>query len=171
MADDNSPSPAQVRAGLRARLAGRSPLEVLGFLGPVIAMFWAGIALAGNVIAAGSKFTTDVERTDLLEVGMVQFAWTGYVEWGLAAIWLLALWPRRRARIGLLLAVPLVVFLIQKLGVHPLLNDRTLATIAGEDLDDSPLHVIYAALEGVKIAALVVIGLVGSIVHRPAASS
>ena len=140
-------------------------------MGPAIAMFWAGIALAGNVIAAGSKFTTDVERTDLLEVGMVQFAWTGYVEWGLAALWLLAMWPRRRSRVVVMLAVPVVLFLIQKLGVYPLLNDRTLATIAGEDLDESPLHVVYAALEGVKIAALVVIGLVGAIVHRPAASA
>lgn len=166
MTDGDSPTPAQVRSGLRERLASRSPLEILGFLGPVIAMFWAGIALAGNVIAAGSKFTTDVERTDLLEVGMVQFAWTGYVEWGIAVIWLLAMWPRRRARIVLLLAAPVVLFLVQKLGVHPFLNERTLATIAGEELDDSPLHVTYAALEGVKIAALVAIGLVGAIVHR-----
>src|SRR5690554_929982 len=113
MTDDGSPTPAQVRTGLRERIAGRGPLEVLGFLGPAIAMFWAGIALAGNVIAASSKFTTDLERTDLLEVGMVQFAWTGYVEWVLAVLWLLAMWPRRRSRIVLLLAVPVGLFLIQ----------------------------------------------------------
>lgn len=134
-------------------------------LGPAIAMLWAGIALAGNVIAAGSKFTTDVPREELLQVGVVQFAWTGYVEWALAAVWVVGLWNARRSRVLWLLVLPVVVLAVQKLGIQPGLSERTQATIAGETPDDSPLHVIYAALEGVKIAVLVAIGVVGSILH------
>lgn len=167
MSSAGAPTPREVRARFRERVGGRRPLEILGFLGPVIAMFWAGIALAGNVIAAGSKFTTGLPRADLLQVGVVQFAWTGYVEWVLVAVWLLAMWPRRRSRIALFFAMPVVLFLIQKLGIHPFLHERTLATIAGEDVGDSPLHIIYGALEGVKIACLVAIGLVGALVHGP----
>ena len=167
MSDANGPSGPQIRMSLRQRLGGRNPLEVIGFLGPGIAMLWAGVALAGNVIAAGSKFTTGLPRPELLEVGIVQFAWTGYVEWVLAAVWLLGMWPRRRSRIVVIFAVPVALLLIQKLGVHPPLNERTLATIAGEDPGDSPLHIIYGALEGIKIAVLVTIGLVGTLVHRP----
>ncbi|WP_297082531.1 hypothetical protein [uncultured Demequina sp.] len=156
------------RLGLRSRLAGRSLPGVIGLLGPALAMLWAGIAIAGNVIAAGSKFTTDVPREDLLQVGVAQFTWTGYAEWALAAVWVVGLWNARRSRLLWVLAAPVAVLAVQKLGVYPPLHDRTVAAIAGEDTGDSPLHVVYAALEGVKIALLVGIGVVGSILHaRP----
>ncbi|WP_084105997.1 hypothetical protein [Demequina sp. NBRC 110056] len=134
-------------------------------LGPALAMLWAGIAIAGNVIAAGSKFTTDVPREDLLAVGVEQFTWAGYAEWALAAVWCVGLWNARRSRVLWVLAAPVVLLAVQKLGVYPPLNARTMATIAGESTGDSPLHAIYAALEGVKIALLVAIGVVGSILH------
>ena len=153
------------RLHLRERLRGRSVPGVIGLLGPAFAMLWAGIAIAGNVIAAGSKFTTDVPGEDLLEVGVAQFTWTGYAEWAIAAIWVVGLWNARRSRVLWILAAPVVLLAVQKLGVYPPLHERTLATIAGEGTGDSPLHVVYAALEGVKIAVLVAIGVVGSILH------
>ncbi len=146
--------------------AKRGFLRTLGLLGPAIAMLWAGVAFAGNVIAAGSKFTTELARTDLLEVGIVQFAWVGATEWVIAAVFVLASVARWRSRVVWLLAVPVVIFAVQQWGVHPLLHERTLATIAGEELGDSPLHVVYAALEGVKLIVLVVIGVLGTLVHR-----
>ena len=159
---------ANARLGaLRQMARGRTPLEMIGVLGPAIAMLWAGLAIGGNVIAPAAKFTTDVPREALLQVGVAQFAWVGYAEWALALVWVLGMWPRRRSRIVRMLAVPVVLLLIQKLGVLPPLHARTEAAIAGDDAGDSALHVVYAALEGLKIAVLLVIGLVGAVVHSP----
>lgn len=142
-------------------------LRKFGLLGPGLAMLWAGIAVAGNVIVAGAKFTTDVARTDLLQVGEAQFQAVGIAEAVMCVLFLLAAWPRRHSKVIWLLAIPVVVFLIQEFLVYPPLHERTLAKIAGADPGDSPLHVIYAALEGVKIALLVLIGVVGTLVHAP----
>lgn len=142
-------------------------LRKLGLLGPALAMAWAGIAIAGNVLLPSVKFNTDVAQIDLLKVGHEQFFWMGILEVVVWAIFALSLWPRRKSKVVWLLLVPVVLFAIQRLGLYPLLNERTMAKIAGETLADSPLHVIYAVLEAIKIAALLAIGVVGTLVHAP----
>ncbi|WP_061963819.1 hypothetical protein [Demequina aurantiaca] len=142
-------------------------LRRFGLLGPGLAMLWAGLAIAGNVIVAGVKFTTDVPRVDLLKVGEVQFQAVGIAEAVVCALFLLAAWPRRTSKVIWLLLAPVVLLLIQEFVVYPPLHERTLATIAGEDPDDSPLHIIYGALEGIKIILLLAIGVLGTLVHAP----
>lgn len=142
-------------------------LRKFGLLGPGLAMLWAGIAIAGNVIVAGVKFSTDVPRVDLLQVGEVQFQAVGVAEAVICILFILAAWPRRRSKVIWLLAVPVVLFVIQEFIVFPPLHARTLQTIAGQDPGDSPLHIVYGALEGVKIIALLTIGVMGTLVHAP----
>lgn len=142
-------------------------LRKLGLLGPGIAMLWAGIAIGGNAISAGVKFSTDVPRVDLLQVGEVQLQAVGIAEAVMCVLLVLAAWSRRKSKVIWLLTVPVVLFLIQQLVVYPPLHERTLATIAGQDPGDSQLHLVYGALEGLKIVALLLIGVMGTLVHAP----
>ena len=53
----------------------------------------------------------------------------------------------------------------------PLLDARTLRTIGGESVGDSHLHLVFVALEFLKVGALVATGLVALRAAPPAARS
>lgn len=142
-------------------------LRKIGLLGPGLAMLWAGIAIAGNVLLPAVKFNAEVGRIDLLRVGHEQFFWAGVLEAAVCVVFALGIWPRRTSKVLWLLLVPVVLFAIQRFALYPLLNERTVAKIAGEDLGASPLHAIYAVIEAAKIAVLLAIGVVGALVHAP----
>ena len=142
-------------------------LRKIGLLGPGLAMLWAGFAMAGNVLLPAVKFNADVGRIDLLRVGHEQFFWAGVAESVICVVFLLAMWSRRNSKVIWLLAAPVLILLVQRYLLYPMLDERTLAQIAGETVGDSPLHAIYAVLEAVKIALLLAIGVVGTLVHAP----
>lgn len=126
---------------------------------PALALIWAGLALGGNMIAASAKFQVDsLSTVDLLRVGRAQFAWLGRVEWGLAIALLSAGVVHRGIPIWLILATCLI-FLVQQVALHPLLQARTDDLQAGHIVGSSFLHLYFIVLEGVKIALLVGVGI------------
>ncbi|MBN9110946.1 MAG: hypothetical protein J0I34_19460 [Pseudonocardia sp.] len=56
-------------------------------------------------------------------------------------------------------AVAVAVLLVQLGAVRPLLTRRSNAALAGSDAPRSHAHLVYVALEVVKVAALVVAGV------------
>jgi len=131
-----------------------------------IALFWAGVALAGNVLAATAKFQIESLPMPLaLQLGHIQFVWTASAELSCIALmlicWLLAL--RRKAfqfksLSTVLILIATAVFAIQHLLLMPPLHERTLKVIAGEVLEKSHLHKTYATTEVIKFLALVITG-------------
>ncbi|WP_116708814.1 hypothetical protein [Actinomycetospora cinnamomea] len=61
--------------------------------------------------------------------------------------------------VGVALVVLVVLLLVQLLLVRPRLNRRADRVLAGEDLPRSRLHLAYIALELLKVAALLVLGV------------
>ena len=120
-----------------------------------LAVLWAGALLGGSFIAAPAKFTVETLSTaELLAVGRAQFHALAWAELALAVALLAALlW--RRPRRWWLAAVPIVIFAEQQLVLMPALDDRTLARIAGDSVEDSPLHLVYVVLETLKLLSLI----------------
>ena len=126
---------------------------------PVVALVWAGVTIGGSLIAAPAKF--DAPSLDLptaLEVGRAQFFWVGIAEGALCAA-LIAVLVFRPPVARWWLAPPVLVFALQQLVLMPLLDARTVRTIAGESVGESPLHHIFAVLEVLKVAALIAAGI------------
>ncbi|AHD08908.1 hypothetical protein PhaeoP75_01177 [Phaeobacter gallaeciensis] len=118
-------------------------------------MFWAGAAVSGNLIAAPAKFQApSLSLPVALEVGRMQFLWIGVAEAiCLLAILLLLTAARRWPSWPLLAAT--AVFALQRLWLLPLLDIRTLAVIAGTQVEESSLHIVYVAAEILKTVCLV----------------
>ena len=57
-----------------------------------------------------------------------------------------------------LLGVILAMLLVQTFWLRPALDDRATRIIDGEDMPASSLHLVYIALEGVKLIALPILG-------------
>ena len=121
----------------------------------LVAVLWAGALLGGAFIAAPAKFTVETLTTaELLAGGRAQFQALAWAELVLAVALLAALlWKRPRR--WWLVAVPIVIFAEQQLVLMPALDDRTLARIAGDSVEDSPLHLVYVVLETLKLLSLI----------------
>lgn len=116
--------------------------------------FWGGGALFGNMIAAPAKFQApSLTMPVALDVGRAQFQWLGMAE-AVCAIAILALLLWRRRAPGWPLLAALGLFALQRLWLMPLLDERTLAVIAGQPVGESRLHLVYVAAEIVKIGLL-----------------
>ena len=119
-----------------------------------IALVWAGVAIGGSLIATPAKFQAPtLSMTTALEVGRAQFFWVGIGEWILCAAFVGALVLCRRIdwRIA---SVPVLIFLAQRLLLMPELDARTVQVIAGQDVGQSYLHLIYIGAEILKVGAL-----------------
>ena len=117
---------------------------------------WAGISVSGNLIAATAKF--QVHALDLsiaLQVGRAQFLWISYAEWFCIAMIVLGLiWNMRMMPILLMGAVG--IFMIQQIGMTPILQARSDQIFAGLSPNHSNVHVIYAVLEVIKFICLLI---------------
>lgn len=118
-------------------------------------VFWAGAAVSGNLIAAPAKFQApSLSLPVALDLGRMQFLWIGVAEAiCLVAILLLLTAARRWPSWPLLAAT--AVFALQRLWFLPLLDTRTLAIIAGTQVEESSLHIVYVAAEILKTVCLV----------------
>ncbi|MEM6760608.1 MAG: hypothetical protein AAF601_14115 [Pseudomonadota bacterium] len=119
-----------------------------------LAAMWAGVSLAGNLIAAPAKFTVEALTLPVaLQVGRAQFTWIGYVEWVLLALFLLS-WLAHVCRPPALLSIAALVFGAQQLWLQPMLEARSDLIIAGNAVPESAWHLVFAVLETIKCALL-----------------
>ncbi|MEM7475925.1 MAG: hypothetical protein AAF483_13110 [Planctomycetota bacterium] len=127
-------------------------------------LLWTGIVIGGSIIAAPAKFQVEsLTRPVALQVGRAQFLWVTYAE--IAAIIVIAVmvavsWHKRElnARFAFLFAAALAIFAFQHLGLMPLLQIRSNAIIAGEEVGESKLHLVYVFAESIKCIILLVAG-------------
>lgn len=97
-----------------------------------------------------------------LQVGRAQFTWIGYFEW-LLGIVLVVFAILARRRLPLLVIAAICVFLIQQIFVQPMLEARSDLIIAGAPYDTSSHgHLIFVALEMLKVACLLIAGWSGT---------
>lgn len=129
----------------------------------VVCFIWAGFMGAISFMESWLKFRAEgVERVSALRIGRLIFKTLNRVEW----IFLVILWG------GYILAKPdilpmealsffllSVILVIQTVFLLPMLDRRALATIRGDDLRRSSLHIWFAGLEVVKFLILVDAGI------------
>ena len=126
---------------------------------PVLVLVWAGVAIGGSLIAAPAKFgAPSLDLPTALEVGREQFFWVGVAEGAACAALIGALVFRAAGAVWWMWA-PVAVFAVQRLLLMPLLDARTLRSIAGETVPESRLHLVFVVLEFLKVAALVAAGI------------
>jgi hypothetical protein len=128
-----------------------------------VAFVWLGMVLAISFLEAPLKFRApDVTIRIGLGIGRIVFRALNACEIAFAVVVLLAV-LLGHARPALLVAVPvaLVVLIGQLALVRPRLNRRSDAVLAsaGDPGDRSHTHLVYVALETVKVIALLVTGV------------
>jgi hypothetical protein len=121
---------------------------------------WLGLVLGISVIETPLKFKAPGITTALgLGIGRLVFHALNIVELAIACVLVIVVvrqapdWPL------VLLGAVITILLVQAFWLRPLLDDRAVRIIAGEDVPPSALHVAYIALEGVKLVALPVLGV------------
>ncbi|CAA9286557.1 MAG: Putative transmembrane protein [uncultured Actinomycetospora sp.] len=122
---------------------------------------WLGMVLAISFLEAPLKFRAPGVTTVIgLGIGRLVFRALNVAEVVLAVVvvvaGVLAGVPTGQ---GVAIGVLVVVLLAELVLVRPRLNRRSDRVLAGETLPRSRLHLAYIGLEGVKVAALVVLGV------------
>jgi len=128
-------------------------LDIAFLLAPAL---WAGLLVGVSFIATPAKFQArSLSRPAALDVGRATFAVWNNVEWfilaGLVSMIFLThadMFPV--AGIGALI----VLLMIQSLMLLPLLNDRVVTIIAGGRPPPSSDHLIYIAIDAIKLLIL-----------------
>ncbi len=131
----------------------------------VVPIFWLGMVAAISFIEAPVKFRAPgVTLAIGLGIGRKVFAALNFVEVVLAVVLSIA-WPFANTSGWELLVPVLVVLLVQVAVVRPPLTKRSNRILAGEDLPRSRIHLVYIALEVIKVGLLVAltVGLLGQI--------
>lgn len=130
-------------------------------LAPFFAILWAGLALGATLIATPVKFLApSLTFPAALEIGRATFYWVGIVEAALCISLIIAIltFGGIRWRIAI---IPIALFAIQRIGLMPVLDERTVEIIAGNTVRKSNLHDVYIYLEYAKFFALMAVGIVG----------
>jgi len=115
-----------------------------------IAMFWAGVSFAGNIVAATAKFEArQIQRSILLRVGHHQFRWLGRLE--LALVALVSVWGfALKEAFALSLAAAIVLTLGQQLVLRRSLAPKGLQS----GIARRSVHGLYVACELAKLTCL-----------------
>ncbi|WP_433785227.1 hypothetical protein ACQPX6_02625 [Actinomycetospora sp. CA-101289] len=122
---------------------------------------WLGMVLAISFLEAPLKFRAPGVTTVVgLGIGRLVFRALNVAEVVLALVVAVALvLGGVTAGPGVAVGVLVVVLLAQLVVVRPSLNRRSDRVLAGETPPRSHLHLAYVGLEVVKVAALVVLGV------------
>lgn len=133
------------------------------FMLTLVALIWLGMLLGVSALATPIKFqAVSLTLPVALDVGQTTFAAFNKMEWLLSVLLILAVMLSRLKPTSvpvLLTATAVVVVLLQTLWLLPALDVRVAAVIAGEPMPSSQLHNLYVVAEGIKLLALVVIGV------------
>lgn len=122
---------------------------------------WLGMVLAISFLEAPLKFRAPGVTTVIgLGIGRLVFRALNVAEAVLALVVVVALLLAGvTVGPGVAIGVLVVLLLAQLALVRPRLNRRSDRVLAGETLSRSRLHLAYIGLEVVKVAALVVLGV------------
>lgn len=122
---------------------------------------WLGMVLAISFLEAPLKFRAPGVTTVLgLGIGRLVFRGLNVAEVVLAVVVIVGAVVAGAAPGPLAaIAVLVVVLLVQLALVRPQLNRRSDRVLAGEDAPRSRAHLTYVGLELVKVAALLVLGV------------
>jgi len=129
----------------------------------IVCFIWAGFMAAISFMESWLKFKAEgVERVAALRIGRLIFKTLNRIEW----IFLVILWG------GYILAKPdvlpmealscfllSIILLVQTVWLLPVLDKRAVASIAGQTLGRSSLHIWFAGLEVIKFLLLVDAGI------------
>lgn len=168
---DGHSRPAGRAGGLshRAYAAASDPGRWLAALA-VVCFVWAGMVLGISFLEAPVKFQAPSLTLPVgLDVGRHVFAAFSKVELGWALlVLLLAVRSRPERAVRVSLAVVLVVVGVQALWLLPVLDARVEVFLAGGRPRPSPHHLIYIALEGLKLVGLAFTGIrcLGAVTRR-----
>lgn len=153
----------------RAYAAASDPGRWLAALA-VVCFVWAGMVLGISFLEAPVKFQAPSLTLPVgLDVGRHVFAAFSKVELGWALlVLLLAVRSRPERAVRVSLAVVLVVVGVQALWLLPVLDARVEVFLAGGRPRPSPHHLIYIALEGLKLVGLAFTGIrcLGAVTRR-----
>ena len=129
----------------------------------LIPAIWLGLLIGVSFIATPVKFAAPtLELGPALDVGRVTFGLFSRIEWGVAAVLVLAVAFAKAAQVRGLMAGALAIMLaVQALWLLPVLDARVAAVIAGEPLPPSWHHTAYAGLEVAKAALLLALAVAG----------
>jgi hypothetical protein len=122
---------------------------------------WLGMVLAISFVEAPLKFRAPGVTVRIgLGIGRIVFRALNAVEVVLAVVILVAvLLARPHAAFLASAIVPAALLAVQLVAVRPWLNRRSDRVLAGEELPRSRTHLSYVALEIVKVAALIWLGI------------
>lgn len=139
------------------------PVPTGALLLAVVALIWIGMILGISGLATPIKFqAASLTLPVALDVGQTTFAAFNKMEWLLAAVLAIAVLLCRPALLSLRLVLTvaaIITVLLQTFWLLPALDQRVAAVIAGEVLPPSGLHNLYVVAEGVKLLALIVLGV------------
>lgn len=133
----------------------RTPVALICIFG------WVGFVCAISFLEAWLKFRAPGVTLPIgLGIGRLVFAALNRVELVLAAAILIDLVraPQRRSQI-LLFAIPALLLLAQTFWLLPTLDARAEVVIRNGPAPPSQLHLVYVAMEVVKVVALLVTGM------------
>jgi hypothetical protein len=128
-----------------------------------IALFWLGLLCGVSFLATPVKFQApSLDLPTALEVGHVTFALLARVEWLMVILLAgaLALGSLTRPRL-LLATVVLLIVALQSLWLLPILDARIEAIVAGNPLEPTYHHILYAVTEAAKAVLLFILGALG----------
>jgi hypothetical protein len=134
-------------------------MRKLAIIPSALCFVWTGVSLAGSFVATPAKFQApSLDLSTALEVGRAQFAWLGYTECVLMGLLIISVILNRKDIIWGWVALPIAMFLIQRLGVMPALDMAAVQQIAGNPPQSEGLHIIYIVLEVAKFLSLIAAG-------------
>jgi hypothetical protein len=125
------------------------------------AFIWLGMVLAISFLEAPLKFRAPGVTLALgLGIGRLVSRALNVCEFVLAVVISVSLFTHETpVGVDVAITTAIAALLIQNVLVRPLLAKRTAAVLAGEDGPRSTAHVIYIALEVVKVIALIIGGV------------
>jgi hypothetical protein len=122
---------------------------------------WAGMILGVCFLASPVKFAApSLSMTTALEVGRLTFAAFHKVEGVLALLWvgLLAAWGTRKG--WLLGGGVIALWVVQVVGIMPVLDRQTAAVLQGGSTAMTVLHFGYVGAETLKLGLLIALSAV-----------
>ena len=127
----------------------------------MISAIWVGLILGVSFFAAPIKFTANgVSLEQLLAVGQVTFQAFSWIE--LSAFALLVCASLVNLTRGVVICICLLglLLLIQQFGILPGLDTELNRTVAGETIEETNLHMLYVAIDCVKLVVLFLFSLI-----------
>ena len=122
---------------------------------------WLGAVLSISFMEAPLKFNApNLTMPVALEVGHIVFDALNKAEWVMALLLIFTVVLSRPGRLALcFFGAILFVLLLQTFWLFPILDERTLAIIAGKKIPASNFHLLYIVFEIVKIFLLGIFGV------------